>query len=238
MLRNTAHWYESTLLGGMPRVSHGFSTRQLGDARNDSARREMFNRRGMGPVSVLRVRQVHGSRIVTVGTEDVRDGEEADGIVTGVPGRFIGVVTADCVPLLLSDPDRRVIGAVHAGWRGALSGVVETAVSAMEAIGARTANIRAAIGPHIGACCYLVGDDRAHAFVRAYGSPAGGSSVTGTYADLGIAVRTALIRRGVLPEHIDHSVLCTSCQTDRFYSYRKDTKGTFGEMIGYIGMTH
>lgn len=90
---------------------------------------------------------------------------EADALVTKAPGVLLGVLTADCTPILMSDPEARVVAAVHAGWRGALAGVIESAVGAMESLGSRRGAIQAAIGPTISQASYEVGADMRDVFL-------------------------------------------------------------------------
>jgi YfiH family protein len=115
---------------------------------------------GAEPENLVGVKQVHGTHVVTV-TEPwpAGQGQDADALVTATPGIAIGVITADCAPVLLCDPTARVAGAVHAGWRGAASGVLANAVAAMVALGADPARITAVVGPCIGPESYEVGPD-------------------------------------------------------------------------------
>jgi hypothetical protein len=111
-------------------------------------------------------RQVHGATAVTVETPwRVEDAPRADALVTNVPGLALGVLAADCAPVLLCDPVARIIGAAHAGWRGAFGGVVEATVVAMEQLGAQRQQIRAAIGPCIGRGSYEVGPEFPHPII-------------------------------------------------------------------------
>ncbi len=93
-------------------------------------------------------------------------GPEGDGMVTAAPGTALGIFTADCVPLLMVDAERRVVSALHAGWRGTLAGIAAEGVHAMVALGARPASIRAALGPSIGLCCFEVDAALAETFAR------------------------------------------------------------------------
>jgi len=113
-----------------------------------------------GPVPVALIKQVHGTR-VHVATEATIPGDrpEADAVVTDRAGIAVGVVTADCAPILLADPVAGVVAAAHAGWRGALGGVLENTLATMAELGATPANIVGAIGPAISARHYEVGDD-------------------------------------------------------------------------------
>jgi YfiH family protein len=112
------------------------------------------------PASLCTVRQVHGRTVVTADrAEPGRPTHRADALVTDRPGLTLGVLSADCAPVLLADRAAGVVGAVHAGWRGALAGVVEATVQAMAELGARPERIRAAVGPCIAQASYEVGPD-------------------------------------------------------------------------------
>ena len=108
---------------------------------------------------LLSLYQVHGDRAVTVQKDWAGDRPQADGMVTDRPGLILGILTADCAPVLLHDPAAGVIGAAHAGWKGALTGILEATADAMMSLGATRENIRAAIGPAISQASYEVGRD-------------------------------------------------------------------------------
>ena len=112
----------------------------------------------VAPETLLGLKQVHGIEVVTVKTPwALGQGPEADAMVTNTPGLGLGIITADCAPVLFSDTTGRIVGAAHAGWRGALAGVLEATVAAMQALGAK--QIVAAIGPCIHAPSYEVSAD-------------------------------------------------------------------------------
>jgi len=120
--------------------------------------------------SLFTMKQVHGSTVLVVNGTILRNNKrkpEADGVITVETGLPIGVLTADCMPILLFDPVARAVGAVHAGWRGVVSGVIQVAVEAMRGeYAASPGRILAAIGPHIGPCCYCVKEDLFEKFTR------------------------------------------------------------------------
>ncbi len=160
----------------LPGIRHGFFTRaggvsagvyaslNCGFGVNDEAARVSENRAramkslSLAPSALVTAKQVHGTETVVVEKPWPEDqSPRADALVTRVPGLALGVLTADCAPILLADSEARVIGAAHAGWRGALKGVIESAVAAMEDLGASAPRIRAAIGPCIARLSYEVG---------------------------------------------------------------------------------
>jgi YfiH family protein len=144
-------------------------------------------------------------------------------MVTSTPGLAIGVLTADCAPVLFADGEARVIGAAHAGWRGALSGIVETTVKAMEKLGAKPARITAVIGPTISQKAYEVGSDYVERFLAEEpGSEA--FFITDErsgepHFDLPGYVAERLARAGV--GSIADLGLCTYCEETRLFSYRR-----------------
>jgi YfiH family protein len=115
---------------------------------------------GVAPNALLGLTQVHGTSCVTVERAwNAGEGPRADAMATRVPGLALGIITADCAPVLLADPRRGVVAAVHAGWRGAVAGILESTVEAMQALGAERSEVRAVIGPCIAPASYEVGED-------------------------------------------------------------------------------
>src|SRR4051812_341987 len=220
----------SPLIG--PPFSHGFSTRAGGvsaapfDTLNLGARwgdlpanvaenrRRLLSASGIaGPLYVAR--QVHGAAVVRVRAGDdpaAIASVEADALVTGDVGVAVGIFVADCIPALIVDPRTGAVAAAHAGWRGTVAGVLPAAVRALAAeFDARPDDLRVALGPAIGACCFEVGAEVVRAFEGALGdvgaavvvipSPRGAAGKW--HVDLKAANRLLLERAGVRPEAID-----------------------------------
>jgi YfiH family protein len=166
------------------------------------------------------------------------DPPEFDGLVTERVGPVLGAFAADCIPMLFADPTARVIGACHAGWRGTVAGVAANVVGRMAELGARPQEIRVALGPSIGPCCFEVGPEVVAAFRDAFGDVPG-MVVAGPrkdHIDLRVATRAVLERAGVRPDAIDDRPPCTRCEADRFFSYRRD--GQAGGMhMAFIALT-
>ena len=145
-------------------------------------------------------------------------------MVTDRPGIALGILTADCAPVLLADIDAGVIGAAHAGWKGALSGVVEATIAAMEKLGARRENVRAAIGPCIGRESYEVGPEFPARFLEqdeanaAFFRPA--ARAGHSMFDLAGYLVHRIARTGVAVEATGHDTLAAS---EDFFSYRRNT---------------
>jgi YfiH family protein len=187
--------------------------------------------------------QVHSADVRTVrDTEDVRrDTEHCDALVTNMRRVLLGVKTADCVPIILGDVRTGACAAVHAGWRGTLASILTRALERMSnEYGTRAEDVRAAIGPAAGACCYEVGAEVIEAFQEKF--PDSTHLFTPTRAghalvDLQRANREQLLAAGVAPESIHTAPLCTICRTDIFFSYRREKipHGRTGRLMAVIG---
>jgi YfiH family protein len=192
---------------------------------------------GLGPAQLVTLHQVHSARAVRLDappTEPV----QADAIVTTVPGLAIAVLTADCQPVLFRDAEAGVIGAAHAGWRGALDGVLEATIDEMEAAGAARARIRAAIGPTISQTSYEVGqeflerfcdDDPANA--RFFINGADGKYLFDLPGYGLMRLRRAEVAEAGWTRH------CTYGDAGRFYSYRRAThrgEADYGRLLSAI----
>ena len=185
---------------------------------------------------LARVRQVHGNKVIAgqeaiLSAWDDRPVPEADALVSEAGGPVKLIQVADCVPVLLACPDTRVTAAVHAGWRGAVSGVVTSAVRRMTDLGADPSRMIAVLGPSIDFPCYEVGEDVAKRLVES-ADPKPKSP--GQYLlDLRNAVEVSLVIAGVRSDHIERVGGCTHCHPEEFFSYRA-TGGTCGRMGAFI----
>ncbi|MBF0189578.1 MAG: peptidoglycan editing factor PgeF [Magnetococcales bacterium] len=174
------------------------------------------------------VNQVHGNRVEQAGWSGARP--DADAVVTDRVGVAVGVLTADCVPVLLADPVARVVGAAHAGWRGAASGIVENTVTTMETLGADRARIQAIIGPCIGPACYEVDltfrdellksteNKMEHEWQKFF---SGGKKPDKVNFDLPGYVLARLIKTGIDARQIINLEQCTYALESLFFSHRR-----------------
>jgi YfiH family protein len=186
---------------------------------------------GARPADLVGARQVHGTAIVTVQTPwAAGSGPNADGLVTREPGVALSVITADCAPVLLQDDRAGVIGAVHAGWRGAAAGVLEQAVAAMVALGATPSRIQAVIGPCIGPDGYEVGPDLRDAVLPTLPDAATwfrpGQPPDRFLFDLPGYCRARLAAAGI--GDATALGLDTFSDDERFFSHRRRTRGAGG----------
>jgi polyphenol oxidase len=197
---------------------------------------------GVEPHRLLTAHQIHSPQVVvaeTPWTTETRP--RADAVVTRMRGLAIGVTTADCGPVLLADPRARVTGAAHAGWRGALSGVIEATVEAMVKLGAERRQIRAAIGPMIRQPNYEVGPDLIARF-RAEDPVSNRFFAVAArdghaLFDLGGYIGARLERAGVV--HSEDLGLCTYADPARFFSYRRSThraEADYGRHVSAIAL--
>ncbi len=183
------------------------------------------------PARLLGLTQVHGADVATVTTAwPPGAGPRADAMVTNRPGLALGIVTADCAPVLFADPEAGVVGAAHAGWRGAVAGVIEATVAAMAALGAAPARITAAIGPCIGQASYEVAADLREAVLARDAADqrffAGGTRPGRWQFDLAGYCAMRLRNAGV--GRIDVTGVDTLAEADRFFSHRRRTLGDGG----------
>ncbi|MET3840836.1 peptidoglycan editing factor PgeF [Bradyrhizobium sp. OAE829] len=232
--------YGSSLLSAIPGLRHAFFTREGGVSggiyeglngglgSNDDAahvaenRRRMAEQMGVAPDRFLSVHQIHSPDAVVATGPWTGDKPRADALVTRTEGLAIGVTAADCGPILFVDPTARVIGAAHAGWKGALTGVIESTVDAMERLGADRSGMVAAIGPLIRQHSYEVGGEFVERFLDADAGNAAyfiASERAGhSMFDLAGYIRMRLENAGVLM--ID-DIGVDTYSDERFYSYRR-----------------
>jgi YfiH family protein len=190
---------------------------------------------------LVTVTQVHRNDLLVIDEPNTEFGHfqklECDGIVTNQPGVMIAVGVADCLPILLLDPDRRVVAALHAGWKGTAGGIAVKGVDAMvELFGSKPDRILAALGPAIGPCCYEVDLPVREAFGQsgAVWDEAAEAAGEGRWRlDLVAANRRQLLDAGVREEHLETAGHCVSCAGDWFFSYRRDG-GETGRQAGFI----
>ena len=196
----------SSLLADLGWVAHGFGTRW-----------DNLSQDGMASLT-----QIHSAAVLVV--DGAGGAGEGDALTTDRPGVSVSVRTADCYPILLADPRNRAVAAVHAGWRGTVARIVAETLGLMQAqFGTDAADIRAAIGPGIGFCCYQVGGEVA----RLFGLEQAGR------IDLAEENRRQLISAGVPAARIKTAGGCTQCDAQQFHSFRRD-KERAGRMVSFV----
>jgi polyphenol oxidase len=245
---NGLSYYQYTRFTAFPGLIHGIFTRHGGLSRGpyqslnlsssvgDDPEKVAGNRaliqRGLGLDRLKSLDQVHGKEMVIV--EDGGEGEAAsaadsgDILMTRLPGQGLMIKQADCQSVVLFDPRHRAVANVHCGWRGNVLNVLGEAVKGMmAAYGSRPAELMAGIGPSLGPCCAQFVN-----YEREIPRPYWKYQIRPFYFDLWQLSRDQLIEAGLPEDHIDISGICTSCQTEDFFSYRKEkTTGRFVTVI-------
>jgi len=265
-------------LAKLPWLVHGFSTRRggasllngektlnLGFAEWDSSENVLENRRrfqsalGASDLKLISLKQIH-SDVIHLFDAAPAEPCRGDASATNCPGLLLGVQTADCVPILLVDPKKRAVAAVHAGWRGTLQRIVVKAIGQMQMqFKSKPADLLAAIGPSIGGCCYEVGTEVATQFLSQFAEasdwfdefrtgdepnpiqwlnmmPPGHQPLPkNVLLDLRKANRAQLLGTGLRAPNILVSDLCTACRPDLLFSYRKQSAQS-GRLMSVIGI--
>jgi YfiH family protein len=245
-------------LSELPCIRHGFFTRAGGVSRgiyaslnggvgSDDApdnvnenRARMATALGVNPDQLLSLYQIHSSEVVVAEEPWTRDRRpRADAVVTRTPSLAISVSTADCGPLLFADSQAGVVGAAHAGWRGAFTGIIEATIAAMEQLGANRNDITAALGPTISQPNYEVGPEFVTRFIAADTANARffKSSERAGHAlfNLNAYIAARIARAGIVK--FEDLGLCTYADPERFYSFRRSTHRSepdFGRHINAI----
>ena len=263
--QNDLVWLTSSLLSELP---HAFSTRQGGvslsprdtlnlglDLEDDPAavrenHRRFFHAAGAEVTRAVLSKQVHETTVRLCTSADAGKGLErerdytADALITCEANLPLTVFSADCGVILLYDPVQKAVGAVHAGWRGCAAGILEKTAQAMEEhFGSHPEDLRSAIGPCIGSCCFETDSDVSDAMLSALGEAAApylerrGAK---WHVDLAGLNRLWLLRAGLKPEHIDVCSLCTACHPQWFWSHRKmgSARGLQAAMISLPKEAH
>ena len=238
---------------------HGFTTRLGGVSQGDLGALNLGIHRGDDPENVLKNYEILGAALgfdpkdavlshqthtdLVLPVTDAHKGvglfgpelPECDGLITNTPDVALVIFTADCTPILLQDPVTGAVGAVHAGWRGTAAGIAEKAVQAMQThYGCDPKNICAAIGPHIGLCCFETGPEVPQAMLAALG-PAAEPYIFPKgdkfFVDL-TAMNTLFLQRAGV-NNIQYSTECTKCAPHRYWSARVhgDNRGSQGAVI-------
>jgi polyphenol oxidase len=253
------HYLEPQLLARAGMSAQGFTTRSEGVSRVpfnslnlgantlDPSSSVQGNRsilaRAFGTKleKLVTVSQVHGTDLLVIDTPNPDYTHfqklECDGIITNLPGIMIGVCVADCFPLLLLDPVRKIVAALHAGWKGTAGGIAVKGVEALvDLFGSDPSGLLAAVGPGIGPCCYEVDGPVRDEFVKGRGRWEEHAVETGAgkwRLDLSLANVQQLLDAGIPRDNIETTEQCVSCQKSTFFSYRRD-KGETGRQMGFI----
>jgi YfiH family protein len=199
--------------------------------------RQIFSRMLNIPI-VQNLSMTHGIRVAQVNSPaDMERPHDADACISNHPEVSLSLTTADCVPIFFHDPVAGAVGLAHAGWRGTVNGIAARVIEAMtERYGSRPENLRIALGPAIGACCFEVGPEVAEEFHARYGQQIWIESRGAKWhIDLHQANRVWLEQTGARPENIRSCSLCTCCNAELFYSWRRES-GKTGRLLSAIAL--
>jgi len=210
-----------------------------------SNRRAFLQIWGLGLEQVVCCQQVHGNGVARIKTEQAGRGAKdhhnalpgLDAMVTDCPGIVLASFYADCIPVLIYDPQQRAVGMAHSGWKGTMDRVVLNTVQALgEYFGSVAGDLEVFIGPGIGPCCFQIQPDLSEKVTKAFpGFDGIMYRNREIFWDLRLTNRKILCQAGVDPKKIIDCELCTSCQKDSFFSYRRE-KGKTGRMMAVIGL--
>ena len=284
---NGVEWVSAAGLKRITWLWHGFSTRRggvctayaaegepaelnLGFTADDTREHVLRNRElfaeaitGSAFTPMVTIRQIHSNVVVVANSSHIGQPCEGDGLMTDKPGLLLGVLTADCTPVLVADRKRKAVAAFHAGWRGTVKRIVENGIGHMRLeFGSQPEDLVAAIGPSIGPCCYAVGEEVLSEFTsqfayapelfhEVYGSdpvkqkypmlfltqraPGHSQMGLGLHLNVAEANRRQLLDAGLKPRNISMVGGCTRCQPELFFSHR-GSQGRAGRMLSVIGI--
>lgn len=228
----------SSLFTDETRILHGYSTKKQGDMREKKSQQILLDLLGLQKRTLVQPQQIHSNRVIFLST--VSDYiPHCDGVICKKNTSIaLGVRGADCVPIIFFDAAAEIIGVAHAGWKGTIQCISQVVIRLMVEYGASIKNINVSIGPRIGRCCYSIAQERANLFTNKFGNNERIVSVNQNkyYLDLGYTNYYQLIAMGVSDLRIDITPMCTQCQSDTFFSYRREGISNFSEQMGIIAL--
>lgn len=222
--------------------SCGFTTKICGDMRRTENIDAFFSSANLFPKTIVLPEQIHSVNIAVFNppkeqAHPIEILEDTDAVLTDLPHVALIVRTADCVPVIFIDKKKSILGISHQGWRGTLKKMVCLVIKKMKDLGSKPEDIRVSIGPSINDCCYSIDEDRRYEFLsefNGYSNRVLFARRGQTYLNLPLLNYLLLVEEGVRKEAIDYFPFCTSCDEERFFSYRRDHKKNYGNMLHFI----
>lgn len=204
--------------------------------------RTFFSSANLFPKTIVIPEQIHSVNIAVFDpskeqTHPIEILEDTDAILTSSAHVALIVRTADCVPVIFIDKEKNILGISHQGWRGTLKKLVSLVIKKMKDLGSKPEDIRVSIGPSINECCYRIDEDRRYEFLSEFNGYSNKVLLARrgqTYLNLPLLNYLLLVEEGVRKEAIDYFPFCTSCDEERFFSYRRDHKKNYGNMLHFI----
>ncbi|MDO9028256.1 MAG: peptidoglycan editing factor PgeF [Candidatus Roizmanbacteria bacterium] len=218
----------------------GFGTRYLGDGRRIDNIFNFFNNNGISYKKIVIPEQIHSTNVAffySTSVDNLEKIPETDGVVTKEVNSILTVITADCSPIMFVEKQQGIIGVSHQGWRGSVKRLGQKMIKKIIEMGGKKEDILVAIGPSIGECCYNIDDDRYYQFVEefdGYSEKIFHRRQGKLHLNLSLLNYLQLKEIGIPEKNIDHFPFCTRCDKKRFFSFRRDKKEDYGEMMSFI----
>lgn len=231
--------FYSTLIND-DRFFGGFGTKFLGDGRKTENIFNFTQTNIPNFKTIVIPEQIHSTNVAVFNSKSLDNLQrisETDGVVSNDTNSVLTVITADCSPLIFVEKKKGLIGISHQGWRGSVKRLGQKMIKKIIEMGGKKEDIFVAIGPSIGQCCYNVEDERYYQFIEEFESYANKIFHRHNgklHLNLALLNYLQLKELGVLEKNIDHFPFCTRCDNKRFFSFRRDKKKDYGEMISFI----
>ena len=185
---------------------------------------------------VILPKQSHSSNVAVINDSKNNKLLDTDGLITHKKGIFLGVTTADCLPIIFYEKKKKIVGVAHAGYKGIYKDIIREMINKFREMGGNAKDIQVAVGPSIGACCYDVLIERKKMFEDKFGTDFVKNNRGRYYLDLKKIAFSSFVSEGIKKENIEISKICTKCNRDKFFSYRGDKKDNYGEFITVAGL--
>ena len=231
--------FVSTLIND-ERFAGGFGTRSLGDGRKTENIFSFVQSSVPDFKTIVIPEQIHSTNVVNFSAnliDNVERVSETDGIITKDTNSVLTVITADCSPLIFVEKRQGIVGVSHQGWRGSVKRMAQKMIDKIVKAGGKKENIFIAIGPSIGQCCYNVEDERYYEFLEefnGFGDKIFHRHQGRLHLNLTLLNYLQIEESGVPKKNIDHFPFCTRCDKKRFFSFRRDKKEDYGEMMSFV----
>lgn len=229
----------STLIND-ERFFGGFGTRYLGDGRRTDNIFNFFNYNAISYKTIVIPEQIHSTNVSVFNSnlmDNVERISETDGVITEEKKSVLTIITADCSPIMFVEKQRGIVGISHQGWRGSVRRLGQKMIKKIIELGGKKENIFVAIGPSIGECCYNIDDERYYQFIEefdGYTDKIFHRHQGKLHLNLSLLNYLQIKEIGISEKNIDHFPFCTSCDKKRFFSFRRDKKEDYGEMLSFI----
>jgi len=218
----------------------GFGTREMGDGRNIDTAINFAQINIPNFKTIVIPEQIHSTNVTNFSAnliDNVEKVSETDGIITKDINSVLTIITADCCPIMFVDKRQGIVGISHQGWRGSVKRLGQKMINKIIELGGKKENIFAAIGPTIGQCCYDVDDERYYDFREefdGYADKIFHRHQGKLHLNLALLNYLQIKELGVPEKNIDHFPFCTRCDKKHFFSFRRDKKQDYGEMMSFI----